>query len=277
LPFSDYCEILADDPVVKNALLEKALHDAELLKAWRIEIRSRRGEEELLPVGFKKRSSYLHHILDTAASLGSLQKQIHPSYKYDIKKALKSGLEIVEASSPEELKAYYCLYVETRRRHGLPPMPYKFFKNLWAVFKSNEMLTLLLAVSNKSVIAGLLLVRVKDTFYALSNASNVAHLSKRPNHLLWWKGIELCKHLGGNCLDFGRTALDNHGLLRFKRRWGVSEQTIIHLVLDLCEPCEGAGGMRERLIKGEAVKTICTHLPCWALELFSNLFYRQLG
>ena len=45
----------------------------------------------------------------------------------NIKKALKEGVEVQLHNSFESVKSFFKLNCMTRKRHGLPPQPFKFF------------------------------------------------------------------------------------------------------------------------------------------------------
>lgn len=279
LPFSDYCEILSDNLYTERAILEAVIEKAGHLRVGRIEIRARDGGAALLQeYGFEAESMFLCHVLPTAEPVDILFKKIHYSYKKSLRKAAKSELTITTASSELELRTYYKLYVRTRRFRGLPPMPYCFFHNIWKSVFPTGMPILLLALYNKSIIAGLLLLKAGDGLYGLTLASNRAFLLKRPNNLLYWRGIEIACEYGLKYFDCGRTSPENEGLLRFKRQWGTREHTITHFVrqtagsnITLSHSVPYSG-----LRKG-IVQKICKRLPPFVLEMGSSLLYRHWG
>nr|NIP40970.1 peptidoglycan bridge formation glycyltransferase FemA/FemB family protein [Candidatus Aenigmarchaeota archaeon] len=51
--------------------------------------------------------------------------------KYSIRKAEKSGVEIIERNSNEGINEFYRLNKMTRKKHGMPAQPKKFFTNLY--------------------------------------------------------------------------------------------------------------------------------------------------
>ena len=81
---------------------------------------------------------------------------------------------------------------------------------------------ILLAKYAQKVIAAGLFLKFKKTIYYKYNASDPAFSSKlSPNHLLTWSAIERACLEGFEYFDFGRTAPDNRGLMRYKEMWGV--------------------------------------------------------
>lgn len=282
LPFSDYCEILTEDKASESAILEAVLRKSNELNASKIEIRSRGAGVNFESYGFVTKRTYLNHVLFTTEPAEILIKRVHTSYRYDLRKAKESGLAIISASTEVEFKKYYELYSKTRRYHGLPPMPYIFFENVWKLFFPKGMLVLLLAVDNGLIVAGLLLLKNEEGFYAISNSSNRDYLHKRPNHLLWWRGIEIACDSNLKYFDFGRTSLDNEGLLRFKRRWGSKEYTISHFTRFARarrKPSCFHRGLYPDLRRDLSLLAheMCKKLPIGLLEMGSRFLYKHLG
>ena len=279
LPFSDYCEILSDNLSTERAILEAVLEKADNLRVGRIEIRARNGGAEFLrEYGFEAERIFLSHVLPTTEPVGILFKKIHYSYKKALRKAVKSELAITMASTEFELRAYYKLYVQTRRFRGLPPMPYCFFQNIWKSVLPTGMPILLLVLYNGSIIAGLFLLKAGDGLYGLSMASDRDFLLMRPNNLLYWRGIEIACESRLKYFDCGRTSLENEGLLRFKRQWGTSEHTITHFVRQTASSNVALShSVPYTSLRKGIIQDICKRLPPLVLEIGSRLLYRHLG
>jgi len=72
------------------------------------------------------------HILDLETDLDRLYKSFHASsIRRKIKKAEKYNLKLRIAENERDLKEFYKLEIKIRKRHGLPPQPYLFFKNMY--------------------------------------------------------------------------------------------------------------------------------------------------
>lgn len=277
LPFSDYCDVLAGDEEEFESVWEKALAIAHEQGARYIELRTRAGKGmDPARYGLEKGKTYLNHYLETGSDLEYLEKKvIEKSYKYDIRQAVRNGVVCRAATDVSDMREYYGLYVTTRMRHGLPPMPYSFFRNVWEVLWPAGMLHLFLALWEGHVIAGIVFLRHGSRMYALSNSSDARFLEKKPNHLLWWRGIELAVELGLKGLDFGRTSLDNKGLQFFKRRWGTRELEIHHYRHNI----GGTGRSRSASFldgRSSAVPAVLKKLPPPALRLIGHIAYRRL-
>jgi len=55
----------------------------------------------------------------------------HGRIKWAVNKATRFGVEVREAKHPEQLRAWYALYVETMRAHARLPIPRRFFEAIW--------------------------------------------------------------------------------------------------------------------------------------------------
>ncbi len=275
LPFADYSDVLTDGPEHFSMLWRGVMETGNEKGARYIEIRSRdKGGIELERYAFERGSTYLNHFLEVGKDLEFIEKKvIDRSYKCDIRQAVKNGVVVRSATGEPDMKEYYRLYVMTRAHHGLPPIPYVFFKNVWDILSPPKMVYLFLAYRAERLIGGIIFLRHKKCLYALSNSSDRRFLDKKPNHLLWWRGIQLAVDLGLTGLDFGRTAPDNEGLRFFKRRWGTREREIHHYRCGMGHATGNGHGLgRIEKALAPALKV----LPPWALKAIGKVAYRCL-
>ncbi len=130
LPFSDYCDVLTRDAGEFRALWESALDWGRENGARYIEIRARdRAGIDFAPYALEKSRTYLNHFLEIKNDIEFMEKKvIEKSYKYDIRQAVKNGVTVKAAESEPEMRQYYGLYLMTRKRHGLPPIPLRLLQ-----------------------------------------------------------------------------------------------------------------------------------------------------
>jgi len=276
LSFSDYCPILYNEPEDLAFIFSVLFEKARYLNASKIEIRLREQEVNLNEYEFRLISRYKNHILHVDKPPDVILKtKIHKSIRYDIKKANNNGLQVFFATSERDLKDYYELYVLTRRHHGLPPIPYIFFRNIWNILYPKGMMSLILVNGDENPIAGILFLKFKDTLYAISNSSDRKYLDMRPNHLLWWKGIEIAYQMGMKYFDFGRTSINNIGLASFKRRWGTDEYDLMYYSFGYSksDKVESIKGKKTAHVLFPIFKV----LPFNILKIIGKLVYKHLG
>jgi len=165
---------------------------------------------------------YKRHVLRLNSDPGEIRKRMEKkTIQYSIRKAGKAGIEIIEDNSLHGVEEFYRLNLLTRKKHGVPSQPIKFFRNMFHWMVSSGKAYILLALYDSQVIAAGVFLRGKHTIYYKYNASDPGCLSKlTPNHLLTWHAIEQACLQGYQFLDFGRTSPDNVGLMRYKKNWG---------------------------------------------------------
>jgi CelD/BcsL family acetyltransferase involved in cellulose biosynthesis len=217
LPFSDFCCPLATDDAGLMQIIEVARKEA-LDRAWRVEIRS-----PLPPAaGFTEMHYYNHHVLPLQSDPDEILKKVDKrTIAYNIRRARKAGIEIIEDNSTRGCDQFYQLYVLTRKKHGIPSQPNEFFRAISRNMVERGWASILLAVHGSRVVAGGVFFKLGDTVYYKYNASDPRALAKlSPNHLLAWTAISRACLEGHRFFDFGRTAPDNEGLMRYKKMWG---------------------------------------------------------
>ena len=74
----------------------------------------------------------------------------HSAIKRAVNKAARMGVEVRQAESEDQLRAWYALYLDTMRWHAVPPRPYRFFKNCWELLRPHGLMRLLLAEQHEA-------------------------------------------------------------------------------------------------------------------------------
>jgi lipid II:glycine glycyltransferase (peptidoglycan interpeptide bridge formation enzyme) len=143
-----------------------------------------------------------------------------------IRKAEKGGIKVRFESSSEAVEQYYSLHCLTRRKHGAPPQPYRFFGNIYEHVIKRGMGFVALAQHENRAVAGAVFFHFKGKAVYKFGASDLGAVNLRPNNLVMWKAIEHLARSGCQTLNFGRTSLGNEGLRRFKLGWGALEERL---------------------------------------------------
>jgi len=79
-------------------------------------------------------ATYCLHTLDLSPSLeGAFGRFHHSCARRAIRRASREGLRYESGSSERLLAEFYGLLRLTRRRHGLPPQPLGWFRNLVSI------------------------------------------------------------------------------------------------------------------------------------------------
>jgi lipid II:glycine glycyltransferase (peptidoglycan interpeptide bridge formation enzyme) len=163
----------------------------------------------------------------------------------------------------------------TRRRHGLPPQPLTWFRNLIDGF--GEALKIRIAYKGDVPVAGILTLQYKTKMVFKYGCSNPAWNRLGGTHLLLWHTIQEAKAKGLQAFDLGRSELANIGLITFKDRWGATriDMTYLkHYPLDSSPALVslGPGNWKVRMSR-----KVFTHTPSPVLSIVGSLCYRHIA
>jgi CelD/BcsL family acetyltransferase involved in cellulose biosynthesis len=276
LPFTDICPPLADDDRSLDHLA--AALDAERRAAgdFPLELRG-----NVPGTGGSRVPRAVRHTLEldddpevVFRRHRTLARRSVASARRDVARARREGVTVVRASEPPDLvDAFYGLHLETRRHHGVPIQPRRFFAMLWDRIVRPGLGFCLLALVSGRPIAGAVFMTGYGTVIYKYGASDRRFLRFRPNHLVVSEAITWGCVNGFRQFDFGRTDLGNAGLRAFKSSWGAREEPLVYTVL-------GMRTSRRHLRPGiahDAVGTVIRHSPRLVCRATGELFYRYLA
>ena len=268
LPFSDYCQPLCNS---KEDFQRMVLGVKKYAKeaGWRyIEWRdagSFLGEE-------KDCSRYYVHSLRLEGELESILAGFRGSTRRNIKKALRTGVSVDILNSYDSVKEYYRMHRITRKEHGFPPQPFKFFEKIFEHVVATMKGIVVLASYRGVPVAGAIFLYSGDEAIFKYGASDSKCHYLRPNNLVMWEAIKWCKANSFMKLNFGRTRFEDRGLMQFKNGWGTKREVVKY---HQYKPGKGAF-MRDpgRL---EKAGRFMGRLPSPIFNLVGALFYRHVG
>ena len=114
----------------------------------------------------------------------------------------------------------------TRRRHGLPPQPRQWFRNLADCF--GDALKIRIALKDDRPLAAIVTLQHKEAMVYKYGCSDPDYNNLGGTHMVMWKAISDAKCQGLGTFDFGRSDFPNEGLMTFKDRWGSTRSTLCH-------------------------------------------------
>jgi len=267
LPFADHCEPLLDH-VVSSEFVEGLRAECDREHCRYVELRP------LLPVQderLQESHSYCFHELDLRPSLEQIFRGFHKdSIQRRIRRAEKAGLEYESGRSAQLVDEFYRLLVITRRRHHTLPQPRAWFSNL--VECMGDGIRIRVARKDGTAIAAMLTLRHRSAVVYKYGCSNEEFHNLGGMPLLFWRLIEESKASGAETIDFGRTDLDNQGLVVFKDRFGATKKTLTYYRY-------GNGGRRGSAANWDmpSVRQFFSILPDAALAAAGRLLYRHMG
>ena len=276
LPFTPYCNPLAENPDDLVTLLRSALKYQKKIKASSLEIRTKGSIDNYAKLPLTKDSQYfMTHILHLDSNLQEIRSRFHKScIQRPLKKAEKNELKLHVSTDRSDLKDFYSLQLRTRKRHGVPPQPYRYFLKMWDELHSPGFMQLFLALHKGAAIAGIIILKLRDTAIYQSGVSDERFLALHPNHFLLWNAIKRLHGGGYRYFDFGRSSRDDHGLIQFKERWGTKR---FELVYYFYPRVSGVTSIRQSDWKYKLSASFFRHLPLPVLQIIGSLAYRYLG
>jgi len=229
LPFTDYCQPLASDSPGFQELFDQAVGYG-LDRRWKyLELR---GGQQFLPSAPPSQQFYVHEIT-LADDEKRMFATLAPPVRRAVRKAQKQGLTVEILTSAEGMRQFYSLQCRTRRKHGLPPQPFRFFQNVQKCILAQGAGIIILARLGQRAVAGNVFLHAGPQAIYKFGASDETMLELRGNDLVMWEGIKYYASRGFRNLHLGRTSLANEGLRRFKLGWGAREHSINYFKYDL--------------------------------------------
>jgi hypothetical protein len=256
LPFSDHCEPLSVSEELLQALPEICV--SKKLKYVELRPLSPRATR-----GLDVSQRFLSHSLDLRPEIDQLQRRFHADcIRRKIRRAEREHVIMETGNSESLLNDFYALQVLTRRRHGLPPQPRAWFRNLMAAM--NDMATIQVARANGRAVAAILMLWHKRTAVYKYGCSDAAANNLGGMQLLLWKAIEQAKSFGMESLDFGRCDFEDESLAVFKERWGAVRNGISYIRYPV-------------RAQRRAPTTLLSKLPGPVLVVAGRLLYRHMA
>jgi CelD/BcsL family acetyltransferase involved in cellulose biosynthesis len=268
IPFSDTCPPLQDPASdLDPAVLAQAVEEERGRAGLPLEVRG-----ELVGVtGGTVVQKYAQHRLALEPDVERVERRFSKSQvKRGIAKALREGVTVERHQGRAALERFYAMHMATRRHQGMPTQPRRFILRFSELFDAGHGFVLLARHQGRDI-AGAVFLSAGSTLTYKYGASRRSALAVRPNNLLFMEAIRWgCEH-GMRTLDFGRTDLDNDGLMAFKRSWGSDELPLAYTYLGRRKPETGPG------LSQRAMKTVIQHSPPALGRLVGEALYRDFA
>lgn len=268
LPFSDACAAVGNDAATIEQLTDAAWTLGRKHRWRTCELRG--GTETIAAT---RAISFHRHTLDLTPRPEALLQRIDESNRRAIRKAERSGLQIELSQDWSAVRAFHQLLCATRKRHGLPPQPLRFFAALHRHVIATRKGIVFLARKDGQAVAGAVFLHFGHRALFKFGASFESAQSLRPNNFIFARAIAWHAAAGFKTLDFGRTDLGHEGLRRFKLSWGTDESTVSYVRRDLRS---GEFVIRPSGMEGWH-NVIFQHLPVFCSRLLGSALYRHLG
>jgi hypothetical protein len=274
VPFGDHCEPLFtanEDRLLLTAFLPRLVEQEH---CDYIEVRWPTPDAfGPTQYGLVRSAIFLHHLLDLRPPLPALFDRLHKScFQRRIRRAENERLTYAEGMSDSLLRQFYSLLVLTRRRHGVPPQPMVWFRNLRDYF--GEAIKIRVALKNGEPIAGILTLRYKDILVYKYGCSDAAFHRYGVMPFLFWQTIQRAKEEGVAEFDLGRTDAYDSGLIAFKNRLGATTSSLIYYRYPASSAARPAFSA---FMQQRRVSAVSAHMPTMLLRAVANCLYRHVG
>lgn len=219
MPFLNYGGVLADDPEVERALLQRAIDETRRAGGSHLELRhTRQHFADLTPKRHKVAME-----LTLAATPEAQWAAIDRKIRNQVRKAEKSGLEVV-IGGPELLSAFYEVFAHNMRDLGTPVYSRRFFDAVLTRFADVARLVVVKAGPRSAAAS---LVHWHRGTIEVPWASAVREFNPVcANVLLYWHMVKFAVERGLRTFDFGRST-PNEGTFHFKKQWGAEPRELV--------------------------------------------------
>jgi len=269
VPFSDHAAILTDDADILREIFSVVRGQVNSKACKYVEIRPT-ARPITTPDGFAQSSRFYWHKLALDKDLYSLHKSFHRDcIQRKIKRAEREKLTYAEGRSEELLHQFYRLFLVTHSRHGTPPQPMSWFRNLMQCM--GDQLQMRIASKNGVPVASIITLTYKQSMVYKYGCSDARYHNLGGTIFLFWQAIQEAKDAGLQEFDLGRSDCDNAGLIGFKEHWKAERSTLEYWRY----PCESKPYSNRRNIK--LARKVISRLPAVALPSVGRLLYRHMG
>lgn len=212
---------------------------------------------------------FTYHALDLTPDLTTLFAASHKScFQRKVRRAEKENLEYEEGSSDSLIRQFYGLLVMTRRRHGVPPQPMAWFRNLRDSF-GNAFKIRMLAVKDRPV-AAIVTLQYKDKLVYKYGGSDAAFHRFGTMPYLFWQTIQRAKSQGLCEFDLGRSDIDGAGLIAFKDHMGARSKQLIYCRYPASAAEPRTGGFKR-------YQRLSAYFPNVVFKAAGSFLYRHMG
>jgi CelD/BcsL family acetyltransferase involved in cellulose biosynthesis len=264
LPFTDHCAPLMSTGVDLGTLTD-ALTRQPRNGIGRVEVHSALPES---PQVYPHSNAVMHTLPLSSDPDAVFRKFKRTQVQQSIVKSQRDGVTIRQGESVADMRRFYSLQLQTRRRLGTPVQPWRFFRLLWERLLEPGQGFLLLAYHDRVPIAGAIFLAWNGTVIYKHSASAPVYWRLRPNNLVLWTAIKWGCENGYHTFDFGRTDLDDEGLRNFKNGWGAREEPLVYSVIADRPPRPSNGRLSPWM------SAVIRHSPPVVCQVLGELFYR---
>lgn len=184
------------------------------------------------------------HATATDMPVQALLAGMHPHVRRDVRTAERRGVRIAIDPSLAAVRRFHPLHAGLRKhKYRLLPQPLELFERIWAAFAARDAIFTVGAHVGDDLVAAAICIVWNDVLYYKFSASDPRHLPRRPNEAVVTSALRRAAELGLRSFDWGRSDLDQPGLVGFKQKWATEERRLLTLRRPGPPPDPAAGAL----------------------------------
>jgi hypothetical protein len=265
LPFTDHCAPLFSDQESLKILIEGIVDSAESLNTVNVEFR------------WDIQTPGLFQIADNVLSTSNLDENSkdiffsNPTKMRNFVKAVKRGVVVEKGTSLHDLREFYKLHLESRKRQGVPIQPWRFFENLKEMVLDEGLGQIWLARMGREYVSGVIYLYWNQTITYKLAATSIKGRQLFAGDYLIYEAIKWGCERGYKTLDWGKSEQANTGLRQYKRHWGAAEIPLTYLT----NYQNRSNGMKNKLFP--LLKKVINKSPLWVCKFSGEILYKYFG
>jgi CelD/BcsL family acetyltransferase involved in cellulose biosynthesis len=193
----------------------------------------------------------------------------HRNYR---NQAVRKGVQVTQGSTAHDMATFYRLQTLTRRRHGVPVQPRRFFDLLLGRMIAPGHGFVATAAADGEVLSAAVYLIHNGVLVAKYQGSDPRLPDKRAGYLIDWEAMVSGCASGYRTLDLGRSDPDADGLRLYKSSWGAVEAPLTYTHVSRTPPAAGhgpdVGGLSRQIIRRS---------PVWVCRALGEVFYRWVA
>jgi FemAB-related protein (PEP-CTERM system-associated) len=219
MPFLNYGGVLADDPVVEEALLGAAIEETRRSRGSYLELRHTR---QRFPALQAKRHKVAMEV-SLQPSEDSQWQAIDRKVRNQVRKGQKSDLRVAQGGA-ELLDAFYTVFARNMRDLGTPVYSRRWFSGILRAFPDSS--RLFVVYSGAQPVAASLVLWHRSTIEVPWASALREFNSHCANVFLYWEMFRFAVARGFARFDLGRST-PGEGTFHFKQQWGAEPRQLV--------------------------------------------------
>lgn len=186
-----------------------------------------------------------------------------------VRAARRNGLqsEIEAEPAPQTLSEFYTVFMDNRRRLGVPTYPPALFEAYFQHMPP-EQIRLFAVRAEGRLVAGLILLVAGSRAVDAYSASNALGVNSKANDLIVFEAITWCIRQGIRWFDFGADSPRQSSLIAYKTKWGGTPRNVRSSYLGKYHEID------HNAPKYEPAKWVFRRLPTWCYRAVSRVIVR---